>query len=139
MPLSASRQIAEEKLCAVLERYAVGPLTAAPEPGGGTANANVTLQTASGRYFLKRRNPKYADERYVAFDHRLMEDMAPHGAGTPLAALTREGSSWLRMDGAVYELYPYQPGGSHDRHSLSELAAAGRALARFHRAVRSFN
>lgn len=133
-----SRTIAPQTLDAVLAHYAIGPLIAEPEPGGGTANANLTLETTTGKYFLKRRNPKYADPGYVAFDHRLMEHLAPFGIGTPLAVKTHQGGRWLEWEGAIYELFPYQPGGPHDRHA-AQLAAAGRSLAAFHRATRQFS
>jgi len=136
--VTLSRTIDEDELRGVLSHYAIGSLIAPPESGGGTANANMTLRTASGRWFLKRRNPKYAQRNFVAFDHRLMEHLAPFGVGTPLAVRTRQGERWLELGGAVYELFPYQPGGPHDRHSLTQLASAGRRLAAFHQAVESF-
>lgn len=133
-----SRTIAPEELEAVLSCYEVGPLIAPPEPGGGTANANSTVETTTGRYFLKRRNPKYAEPGFVAFDHRLMEYLAPFEVGTPLAVRTRVGDRWLNLGGNVFELFPYRPGGPHDRFSLAQLASAGRSLAAFHRATRGF-
>jgi Ser/Thr protein kinase RdoA (MazF antagonist) len=132
------RTVTAEELTNVLARYEVGALLSPPEMGGGTANANVILETEAGRFFLKRRNPKYAQREYVAFDHRLMEHLAPFGIGTPLAVRRRSGERWLEWEGAVYELYPYQPGGAHDRYSCAQLAAAGRSLAAFHHALRSF-
>jgi homoserine kinase type II len=134
-----SRTIAPDELDAVLSRYAVGALTLPPESGGGTANANMTLETETGKYFLKRRNPKYSVQSYVAFDHRLMEHLAPFRLGTPLAVLSREGERWLTIGESVYELFPYQPGGSHDRFSGEQLAAAARRLAQFHQAARRFH
>jgi homoserine kinase type II len=133
-----SRIITPEERDAVLAHYETGPLMSPPEPGGGTANANMTVETASGKYFLKRRNPKYADPGFVAFDHRLMEHLAPFAIGTPLAVRTREGERWLAWGGNVYELFPYQPGGPHDRASRAQLASAGRSLAAYHRATHHF-
>lgn len=134
-----SRTIAPEELDTVLSHYAVGALTAPPESGGGTANANMTLETETGKYFLKRRNPKYSVQSYVAFDHRLMEHLAPFRLGTPLAALSKEGKRWLTIGESVYELYPYQPGDAHNRFSQQQIASAGRRLAEFHQAARRFH
>jgi len=39
----------------------------------------------------------------------------------------------------VYEVFHYQPGGPHHRHSLPQIASAGRALADYHRAARDFD
>ena len=122
----------------ILAHYEVGGLVAPPDSGGGTANANLKIVTGSGAYFLKRRNPKYAQERFVAFDHALMEHLAPYGVPTPLAVVSRAGKRWLRLGEDVYELFPYHRGGPHDRRAPAELASAGRALARYHRAARDF-
>lgn len=122
----------------VLSQYEVGGLTAPPRHGGGTANANVTVETLSGKYFLKRRNPKYARREYVVYDHRLMEHLAPFGLGTPLATPTRHGERWLEWGDFVYELYPYQEGETPETVSLAQLTAAGERLAAFHRAGQSF-
>jgi len=131
--------IAPEELERVLAHYEIGPLTSPPEPGGGTANANLKIAASSGTYFLKRRNPRYAKESFVAFDHALMEHLAPYRVGTPLAVMSREKRRWIRLGEDVYELFPYQPGGPHDRHSLEQIASAGRSLALFHQGVRSFS
>jgi len=132
------REVTPDELAGVLAGYALGPLLAPPEPGGGTANANVTIETAEGRYFLKRRNAKYSRREFVAFDHRLMEHLHEAGVGTPLAIRSRQGERWLERDGYVYELFPYRPGGPHDRQSAAQVAEAGRRLAAFHRASRQF-
>jgi homoserine kinase type II len=133
------RAISTEEIQAVLAHYEAGSVVPPPEPGGGTANSNLKVSTTCGTYFLKRRNPKYAQESFVAFDHALMEHMAAYRVGTPLAVLTREGRCWLRLGENVYELFPYQHGGPHDRHSVAQIASAGRALANYHRAARSFS
>jgi homoserine kinase type II len=130
--------ISADELRELLAHYEVGHLVAPPESGGGTANANLKITAASGTYFLKRRNPKYAQESFVAFDHALMEHMAKYDVKTPLAVITREGKRWLRLHEDVYELFPYHDGGPHDRNSPIEIGAAGRALAKYHRAARSF-
>lgn len=132
-------RISPDEINQVLAHYDIGPLVEPPGAGGGTANANLKIRSTSGLYFLKRRNPKYSDEGFVAFDHALMEHLAPHQIGTPLAVPTREGKRWLRLGEYVYEIYPYYPGGPHDRHSLAEIASAGRRLAAFHSAVRTFS
>ncbi len=134
----SARSISTEEAVRVLLNYDVGQLISEPAPGGGTANSNITLDTTTGRYFLKRRNPKYAQRSFVEFDHLLMEHLAPFEIGTPLAVKTRDGKRWSEWNGCVYELFPYQPGRPHDRYSLAQLYSAGSRLAEFHSAVRSF-
>jgi len=133
------RAITSEELHAVLARYAIGALIAPPAPAGGTANANLKLSAASGEYFLRRRNPRYSAEDFVAFDHALMTHMARYNVRTPRAVASRSGKTWVRIGEAVYELFHCQPGGPHDRHSMAQLASAGRALAGYHRAARDFS
>ncbi len=127
-----------ETVVEVLARYGVGCLTAPPRNGGGTANANVMVETQTGRYFLKRRNPKYARREFVTYDHRLMEHLAPFALGTPLAVPSQSGERWLEWDGAIYELYPYQEGDTLESVSVAQLTVAGERLAAFHQAARSF-
>lgn len=134
----SARTISSEERAAVLALYGVGQAVAGPESGGGTANASEVVRTQSGTYFLKRRNPKYAAPGSVRFDHRLMEHLEPRKVGTPLAILGRGGARWTERNGYVYELYPFRPGAPHDPESLVQIAEAGRALARYQSAARSF-
>jgi Ser/Thr protein kinase RdoA (MazF antagonist) len=158
---------------AVLLHYDLGALAAPPESGSGTANANLRITTATGEYFLKRRNPtgvrvflqraqtresrsrtpfrrslgcypdsrdsRYGLESFVAFDHALMAHMGRYGVKTPRPVATRDGRTWVRINDDVYEVFHYQRGGPHDRHSLPQIASAGRALADYHRAARDFD
>lgn len=107
-------------------------------PGGGTANSTAQITTEHGHFFLKRRNPNYANPDFVAFDHALMEHLAPHNVGTPLALRNRDGARWTINGGLIYELFPLYAGGAHDSSSLPQITSAGRALAAFHRATEGF-
>lgn len=129
--------IAPEEAEAVLARYDVGRIVGLA-PGGGTANASLRVRTERGEWFLKRRNPKYADPAFVAFDHRLMEHLAPFGVGTPLAVVGRDGARWTTDGASVYELYPFHAGEPFDPDSTAQIAGAGRALAAYHAATRAF-
>lgn len=119
-----------------LAHYALGPTLGQAVSGGGTANANLVIDTTEGRFFLRRRNPKYSQREFVAFDHALMEHLAAAGLCTPLALPSREGRRWVELDGRVYELYPFMPGGEHDPTSEGEVRDSAATLARFHRATR---
>jgi homoserine kinase type II len=132
------RDIPADTVDEIIAHYDIGPLTAPPHPAGGTANANVRITTAAGEYFLRRRNPKYAAEPFVAFDHALMAHLTQSGLPTPREVLTRDGAAWVRHGDDVYEMFHYQPGGPHDRNSVPQIAAAGRALAAYHHATSSF-
>jgi len=109
-----------------------------PGEGGGSANPAVVVETAGGRFFLKRRNPRYSAPEMLRHDHALMEHLSAKGLPTPLALLTRDGERWAEADRKVYELYPYLPGKAYDRTSEAQLREAGRRLADFHRAADDF-
>ena len=93
----------------------------------------------AGRYFLKRRNPRYCAPAVLRHDHALMEHLAAKGLCTPLALVSRAGSRWVELDNRIYELYPYMPGAPHDPDSEAEIAEAGRQLAAFHKAAADFD
>lgn len=107
-------------------------------PGSGTANASVILDTERGKLLLKRRNPRYSEERWVRFDHALMEHLRARDMPTPLAMPTIQGKRWARAEGKVYELYPYMPGEEHAAGDRRQIESAGEMLARFQAATADF-
>jgi Ser/Thr protein kinase RdoA (MazF antagonist) len=123
----------------VLPSWDVGRLLGLPGERGGTANPAVVVDTERGRYFLKRRNPRYAAPAFLRHDHALMEHLAAKGLCTPLALPSNTGRRWAEAAGRIYELYPYMPGEAHDPSSEEQLAEAGRQLAAFHRAAGDFS
>jgi Ser/Thr protein kinase RdoA (MazF antagonist) len=130
--------VGEDEARQVLAHWDVGELLGFPGERGGTANPAVVLDTAAGRFFLKRRNPRYSAPETLRHDHALMEHLAAKGLCTPLAIRSRDGHRWVEPEGAVYELYPYMPGEPHDPASEAQVRDAGRALACFHRAAEDF-
>ncbi|MBM3474782.1 MAG: hypothetical protein FJX75_16075 [Armatimonadetes bacterium] len=131
--------VGEDEARQVLAHWDVGELLGFPGERGGTANPAVVLDTAAGRFFLKRRNPRYSAPEMLRHDHALMEHLAAKGLCTPLAMRSREGRRWVESEGETYELYPYMPGEPHDPTSEAQVREAGRALARFHRAAEDFD
>jgi Ser/Thr protein kinase RdoA (MazF antagonist) len=129
----------EDEVRRVLPLWDVGGLVGLPGERGGTANPAVVVDTPAGRFFLKRRNPRYSAPEMLRHDHALMEHLARKGLCTPLAAPTREGPRWAVVEGQVYELYPYLPGAAHDPESEAQLREAGGKLAEFHAAAGDFH
>ncbi|MBM3497838.1 MAG: hypothetical protein FJX74_04120 [Armatimonadetes bacterium] len=132
-------RIGEGEALRVLGHWDVGELLGFPGERGGTANPAVVVDTAAGRLFLKRRNPRYAAPEMLRHDHALMEHLARKGLCTPLPLPTRAGGRWAVTEEGVYELHPYLPGGPHDATSEAQVREAGRALARFHAATKDFD
>jgi len=130
--------VGEDEARRVLANWDVGELVGFPGERGGTANPAVVVDTAAGRFFLRRRNPRYSGPEMLRHDHALMEHLAAKWVCTPLAALSRSGQRWADVAGRIYELYPYLPGEPHDPQSEAQIRDAGRALALFHRAAEDF-
>lgn len=145
--MTAPETLGLEEVAGILARYpGTGALQHFAVAGGGTASRNYTVATANGRYFLRRRNPRYTAEKAVAFDHCLMEHLAARGLPVVLACAMQgdlqagiPGGRWLRCGSDdVLELYPWREGQRFERHSAAQLAAAGRTLGLFHAATRDF-
>jgi Ser/Thr protein kinase RdoA (MazF antagonist) len=130
--------IGEGEACRALAHWDVGELLGFPGERGGTANPAVVVDAAAGRFFLKRRNPRYSAPEMLRHDHALMEHLAAKGLCTPLALRSKQGQRWVSLADGVYELYPYMPGAPHDPTSEAQIAEAGRALALFHAATEDF-
>jgi Ser/Thr protein kinase RdoA (MazF antagonist) len=146
--MTEDRGLRPDEVAAILAFYpGVGTLRRLEVAGGGTASLNYLVQTTTGRYFLRRRNPRYTAESCVAFDHCLLEYLAARGLpvvpACPVAGDSQGGwlaareCRWLRRrPDEVVELYPWREGWRFDPHNPAQLAAAGRALGRFHAATR---
>lgn len=119
----------------LIARYDLGDLQEGPRPIGGTANLNVSIVTARGRFVLRRRHARYSAPACLAFDHALMERLAIHKLPTPLALHSLDSLRWTELGGDIYEVYDYRDGGPHDRTSLAQIRAAGDALGRYHAAT----
>lgn len=134
-----SLHVDEPEVRRLLPHWNVGGFRCLPGERGGTANPALVVETDSGRYFLKRRNPRYAAPAVIRHDHALMEHLAAKGLCTPLALPCRAGCRWVETGGRVYELYPYMRGEPHDPGNDAQVAEAGRKLAAFHRAAADFS
>ena len=120
-----------------LRHYDVAPARAI-EPAGGTAGRTWKVITDGGDYFLRLRGVRTSSEQRLAFDHGLRDHLVACGVPTAATLPARSGDRWLRLDEGVFELYPFVVGRSFDPNQLSEVSAAGSALARYHVAASTF-
>ncbi len=111
-------------------------IRAAPE--AGTANPATIVVTERGKFFLKQRNLRYCDAGQLVYDHSVIAHLA--GAGLPVTppVPTSQGRRWTDHNGHIYELYPFVSADPHTPGDLSQIAAAGRLLARFHDVTSEF-
>ena len=128
-----------EELAEVLSHYDIGVVKSAKEFGRGSRRApKLILETARGRYLLKRRARGRNDPFKVAFSHALMGHL--HARGFPVPALVGtcdDQNSMLQIGNHVYEVFEYVDGERCD-NSLEETTHAGQTLAAYHVAVADF-
>jgi Ser/Thr protein kinase RdoA (MazF antagonist) len=121
----------------LLPRWQVGELMFL-RPAAGTASPAVVAVCRRGQYFLKQRAPRYSDTPRLTYDHALMRHLAQVGLPVAPAIKTFDGNRWVRVEGLVYEIYPWVEGEAFDPTSREQLQAAGDLLARLHQAGESF-
>lgn len=138
--MSAERErFSASELAVVISHYDLGVIESAKEYARGSRHSpKLLLQTASGRYLLKRRAAGRDKPERVDFSHRLLHHLYQRRFPVPSLVPRRDsGASALLHDGRVYELFEYVAGHRYDG-SLEQTQAAGRMLARFHRNVAEF-
>ena len=119
---------------ALARRYDIGEIREL-DPWGGTAGRTYRVATSTGVYFLRRRGARSSSEHRVAFDHSLRAFLIERGIRTVAPLRARDGSSWLRTDSGVWELYPFVEGRGHRPGNPTEIASVARELGRFHLAT----
>lgn len=113
-----------------------------PRPTSAAALASKGGRTA----FLKRHHPAVRGVAQLHAEHALAAHLAGGGQPVPQVLRTDEGTTTVEQDGSVYEVHAQAEGVDVYRDALSwspfastgHARAAGRALARFHLASRSF-
>ena len=120
-----------------LSHYDIAPPRAV-EPGGGTAGRTWKVVTDGADYFLRLRGTRTSSEQRLAFDHGLRDHLLARGVPTAATLPARSGERWLRTETGVFELYPFVVGRGFDPTSDAEIAHAGQALARYHRATATY-
>ncbi len=106
--------------------------------GSGTANAAAIIDTGGARLFLKRRNPGYAREDWVRFDHALLAHLTDDGIPVPQVVPTDTGKTWIAEGGHIYELFTFIDGEQHRTGDPAQLQAAGETLGSIHLSTEGF-
>ncbi len=107
-------------------------------PHGGTAGKNWRLTTDSGVWLVRLRGTRTSSDACLHFDHSFRAFLLDQGIPTAAPRRARNGATFLRIHGRTFEVYPFLPGIALESAGPAPLAAAARALARFHRAGRIF-
>jgi Ser/Thr protein kinase RdoA (MazF antagonist) len=130
--------VQEGLLADVLSQYDIGILRAVSRHGGTAGAGNWRIETDRGVWLLRTRGPRTSTDDVVAFDHALRRHLVGQGVPTAAPVARRDGQTFVREAGRVFEVYPLVPGRSCTDASDARLQSAARGLAGFHQAVSSF-
>lgn len=127
-------ELGKKELPTVLSRYKMGRLNAIePAPGGMTSD-NWFIETARGKYFLRRRNPTFTRES-IDFELGLIEYLVSVGFPTARLIRTKDGCLSVRVEKSYWELYEYLPGERFSVANRDQICSAAGLLASFHQAA----
>jgi homoserine kinase type II len=130
--------VTAEAMAALLERYDVGTLVSAKGIAEGVENTNYLVDTTTGRFILTLYE-KRVETAELPFFLALTDHLAGAGLPVPRAVRDRENFQLQTVAGRPACLIEFLPGVSVSSPTAEQAAAAGAALARMHRAVRTFD
>ncbi len=131
-------------LAAVLSRFATGEARRVESLGtaGGFSGARFwRITTDDETYCLRRWPPTHPSEKRLRFIHDVLRHLAGQGVDLTAAPLVdRQGHSFVRVGGALFELTRWMPGTAdfHAHPSQARLASAMTTLAAVHNAAQTF-
>ena len=123
----------------ILAHYRLGDLERCQHIRRGYVNEKWLVETTEGRYLLKCRHPSLSEPRLVDAQHALMGHLRAVGFPVPALISTRCSTSFLEVQGEVYEVQEYLAGAPCDLTKPVHLATAARTLGWYHDAVRGFD
>ncbi len=127
----------EKEIPIALSHYRLGGLKAIVPALGGMTSDNWFVETAKGRYFLRRRNPAFSGES-IDFEIGLIEHLVALGFPTAPLIRTRDGGLSVRAKGSYWELYEYLLGERFSVTNLAQIRSAAGLLAAFHQAAAGY-
>jgi len=129
LPVEAARKLSEA--------YDVGDWIQWHRTPKGSSNVSFFVTTSAGKYVLRRSNSRKSAAA-VDFEVELIDYLRGKGYPAPEPVRTRSGEGYLEIDGTIYMMTAFIPGGSYDPDNQNHLLAAGRGLGLYHRLVREF-
>ncbi len=122
----------QEQARTVLRLYGLGDSSEFGSGSGGTAGAAVRFACEAGEFLLRRRSAEQLDPDQIAYEHRLLEVLKVAALPVALPIPAGDGRTWVSLDGAVYEVYPWIDGDPYQPGNTEQLADLGGSIARFH-------
>jgi len=130
-------EVTAEELYALLERYAIGPLTAFKGIAEGVENSNYFLGAGDGQFILTLYEKRVSAEDLPYF-LGLMEHLAQGGVRCPTPVHDREGRVLQTLAGKPAAIITFLPGYSLQKPQPVHYREFGAAVARLHEAGSSF-
>ncbi len=128
----------EGQLDRVLRCYHLGEPRDARRAEQGFVNENWIVETAQGRYFLKRRHPRLRQPHLLHGQHELIGRLRQAGFPAPTIVPTLRDETFLVLDGEFYEIQKYIEGEPYDHERPAHLEEAALTLGRYHTCVKGF-
>lgn len=128
----------ESELRRALGYYDLGELRTARRIKRGFVNDNWVVETARGRYFLKRRHPHLRRPDLIRAQHDLMAWLRQANFPVPAIVPTVSGETFLALDGEFCEIHEYIEGRPYDHDRPAHLEEAAVTLGRYHTCVQGF-
>lgn len=124
---------------AVLAAFGLAPKPLRASASGLINRTWHVVSTSGERLVLQRVNPIFPPEINADID-ALTRHLTARGLATPRIVPARDGRLWLEQGDAVWRVLTEIDGVTRDAlRTAAEACEAGRALARFHRAVADFD
>lgn len=127
----------DRRAAAICAAFGLGALSRWT-PSRGTRNQALVLETSSGKWYARHRHTAYSDAARIRFDHAVARHLAERGTPVAVPRDTVGGNGWWQENDAVWEVFPYVSGRLMREGNARDVAALGRALARWHVAGRDF-
>jgi homoserine kinase type II len=108
----------------------------------GYTNHSFFIATSTGKYVLRRSNMHWKTRKgadAMKFEVRLIDHLRERGYPAPQIIPTREGDRYLGHQGAFYLMTAFIAGDPYGKGNTAHLLAAGEALGRYHRLVRTLS
>jgi len=104
-------------------------------PLGGTATPKFDVRTPRGRFVVSVRQPDFASENAIAFDHHALGRLAAAGLPVPSPQRQSNGMSFLRVGERTLEVLSWIDGELFSPGDRAAISDVGRFLARLHAAL----
>ena len=124
--------IPQSTIESILVSYGLGTFISIKKIEEGVLNHNFLLVTSSGSYIIKSNTVKV--KASIAYTDTAEKFILKKGIPVVAMLSTKEGHSYVEIDGHVYMLYPFVESDRRHEYSPADYEAMGKMLGRIHKA-----